>query len=168
MRGIDNATKQAKKILAKYSKLDEPTDLIKIADKLNIEIVPFPFSDDGISGVFFKKNKRLFLGVKEDDHEHRKRFTIAHEIGHYILHAEDILHYDKQEAYPEEVFYRASGSLPTSDEREANFFAAELLMPEESVAKCIDKGMDTVENLASFFNVSNQAMTIRLSYLGYL
>jgi len=168
MKGTNIAIKQAKKLLAKYGKPGKATDVEYIAKKLKIKIVPFPFSDDGISGVFFKKGKQLLLGVRSDDSEHRKRFTIAHEIGHYILHAEDILHYDKQEAYPEAVFYRASGSLPTSDEREANFFAAEMLMPEESVRKCIDKGMDTVEGLANFFNVSNQAMTIRLSYLGYL
>lgn len=171
MTGIDNAKKQARKLLAKYGSPNKPTDVEHIADELGIKIVPYPFSDegqDGISGVFFKQGKRLFLGVRSDDHNHRKRFTIAHEIGHYTLHSEDMLHYDRAEIYPEYVFYRQSGTIPTSEEREANFFAAELLMPQELVETCIGKGMNTIEQLADFFDVSEQAMTIRLTYLGYL
>ena len=136
-------------------------DLEKIAAFHNIRIEYHDFSDN-ISGVFFKKNNKLFLGVNSYHSENRQRFTIAHEIGHYILHTDDILHHDD-----EKMHFRAD-KIQSSEETEANFFAAEILMPALLIEKCVENDIDYVDELAKCFNVSQDAMRYRLTNLGYL
>jgi len=168
MRNKTNVIRQANKILTQYqpdrTKNSLETNVMAIAEKLNITVVPYAFSED-ISGVFFRKDNRLFLGVNNDHHEHRQRFTIAHEIGHYVLHSLDTIHYDIVDQ--EKVFYRAK-DISSVEEREANIFAAELLMPEETVEELIAKDITSINLLASTFNVSEDAMRYRLINLGYL
>jgi Zn-dependent peptidase ImmA (M78 family) len=53
-------------------------------------------------------------------------------------------------------------------EREANYFAAELLMPGELIEICIQANIKSTQELAARFKVSEQAMTFRLINLGYL
>ena len=97
----------------------------------------------------------------------RKRFTIAHELGHFFLHIKD---QEKPRTliadYSSEVMFRTS-NIQRSAERqqleiEANFFAAELLMPEDKV-KEIYQIVKNTEKVADFFWVSNQAMQFRLA-----
>lgn len=134
----------------------------EIANQLNITIIQYPFPND-ISGVFFKKDGKLFIGVNESDSEYRQRFTIAHEIGHCILHPTELLHYDRQEI----VHFRAK-NLATPAEVEANYFAAELLMPEERILICVNNGIRSISELANRFKVSEEAMEYRLINLGLL
>jgi len=145
---------------------DISTDLEKIANCRNINIIYRDFSDD-ISGVFFKKDGKLYLGVNKTHFETRQRFTIAHEIGHHILHTDDILHYDDFEKKNEEMYFRAD-KIRSSQETEANFFAAEILMPAALIASCVENGIEYVDSLANSFNVSPEAMRYRLTNLGYL
>ncbi len=145
-------------------------DLEEIASCKNISIHYHPFSND-ISGVFYKKGEKLFLGVNEKHTEQRQRFTIAHEIGHHILHTDDILHYDIQRCDTvdgiDPVYFRAD-KIQSSQETEANFFAAELLMPAELIERCVEAGIEYVSDLAEYFKVSEEAMRYRLINLGYL
>jgi Zn-dependent peptidase ImmA (M78 family) len=170
VRGRAHAVKQAKKLMRQYSASHKDaadsgnvTDVHEIARHLGIEVVPHLFSYN-ISGVFFRKDDRLYLGVNSQHHEHRKRFTIAHEIGHYVLHSDEVLHYDSKDV---EVFFR-SDSISDLNEIEANHFAAELLMPEERVKHLIEENVQSIQELASRFNVSEDAMRYRLINLGYL
>lgn len=136
--------------------------LEQVAEELKITIVPYPFPE-GIFGVFFKKDGKLLLGVNEKEAENRRRFTIAHEIGHYVLHPSSLLHYDR----PDVVHFRAKNILGP-EEREANYFAAELFMPEELLRKCIVVGIDSGPELAERFKVSVEAMGYRLANLGFI
>ncbi|MDX6524482.1 MAG: hypothetical protein QOI17_1995, partial [Gaiellales bacterium] len=95
----------------------------------------------------------------------RRRFSVAHEVGHFLLHA-----LDQRQA----VFCRAADMRPDPDsperlrEREANRFAAELLMPEPMVAREAQRlGPDPLA-LAPRFAVSDLAMGFRLVNLGLL
>lgn len=143
-------------------------DVKAIAAKLDIKVIEHPFSEN-ISGVFFRTDDELFLGVNKAHSPHRQRFTIAHEIGHYLLHAGEKIHYDvvKEPQKSDQTFYRAD-SISGECEREANQFAAELLMPKVLVVKCIENGMLVISDLAERFNVSVDAMRYRLINLGYL
>ena len=174
MKSKNFAIRQAKRLLfrcgfdpenidVKRAK-DFSVDLKGIADKLEIKVIEHPFSDD-ISGVFFKKDNKLFLGVNSNHHEHRQRFTIAHEIGHYILHSTEVLHLHTMEC--EKVYLRADNSSGLN-EVEANHFAAELLIPEKLIVKCIENDIRSIKDLAARFNVSEDAMRYRLTNLGYL
>ena len=100
----------------------------------------------------------------------RQRFTIAHELGHLRLHSKDQpVFIDKAP----KVMYRnnASATGEIHKEREANAFAAALLMPKDLIANVIENckcgGDDAVKYLAKEFKVSDQAMSFRLSNLGY-
>ncbi|MCQ2106585.1 MAG: ImmA/IrrE family metallo-endopeptidase [Fibrobacter sp.] len=91
----------------------------------------------------------------------RQRFTLAHELGHYFLHS-------RQGEIPLRAF-RLGTSLA---EREANYFAAELLMPEdmfkEDFAK-LPQGLDSdgqISKMAEMYHVSFLAASVRISSLG--
>lgn len=139
-------------------------DLEHIANRKGIRIVTRSFKEN-ISGMFFKQDGRLFLGVNENHSENRQRFTIAHEIGHYILHTNDPLHCDDK-GEVDKVYLRSE--LQSREETEANYFAADLLMPELLIDKSIDEDINTVDALAEHFKVSEEAMRYRLINLGYL
>lgn len=90
----------------------------------------------------------------------RQRFTVAHEIGHYLLHRNEI-----GAGVVDSVMYRSS--LSSRKEAEANRFAAALIMPEDAVSRELrnlgspeEEGV--VRELAEMFRVSTQAMKIRL------
>ncbi|KIA81999.1 hypothetical protein QR66_01765 [Chromobacterium piscinae] len=94
----------------------------------------------------------------------RQRFTIAHEIGHWALgHLND-----KKRCFrdgPAEF----SSNATDSEEREANNFAAQLLMPETLIRWAIEKkGIESIPALANLFDVSKVAMTYRLKNLGFI
>jgi len=106
----------------------------------------------------------------------RQRFTIAHEIGHYLLHRfEHDVFFNKTGS---KKLYRNEDSTTGKDqmEIEANAFAAALLMPEARVKKEMktiqfDMGSDDWEifkKLAKTFKVSNQAMMFRMANLQLL
>lgn len=95
-------------------------DLSKIADILDVNIKE---SDLKVKDGYVKRSDRN-ITINENISEGRKRFTIAHELGHYISNG------------TEDVFYRGAESYDGSkqaEEREANSFAAELLMPNKKV-----------------------------------
>jgi Zn-dependent peptidase ImmA (M78 family) len=174
MRGKADASKQALKVLKQFlSAQGKParkpgyqTDVRGIAKHLGIEVVQYEFTDR-VSGVFYREGEKKFLGVNNKHHEHRQRFTIAHEIAHYILHSGDVLHYDIGLESDGRFLYRAE-DISSPGEIEANQFAAELLMPEDKVRELVDAGTRAVEMLAKKFEVSGDAMRRRLVKLGYL
>lgn len=93
----------------------------------------------------------------------RQRFTLAHELGHYFLHS-------KQGIVPLKAF-RLGTSMA---EQEANYFAAELLMPESMFREdfnLLPTGLDSdakISRMAQMYHVSFTAASVRLSSLGLL
>jgi Zn-dependent peptidase ImmA (M78 family) len=109
------------------------------------------------------------IGVNKSHAVVRQRFTIAHELGHLLLHAQEDLHVD------EGIWLRNERSSRAEDEREieANQFAAELLMPTDLVKEAVagrkldlvNDDDETLIELAAKFDVSRQALSFRLSRL---
>jgi len=85
----------------------------------------------------------------------RKRFTVAHEIGHFIMHRNDIA-----SGIEDDVFYRSP--LGGRRETEANRIAADILMPFGLIQQLQRSGVSKIEDLAEALGVSTQAMSIRL------
>jgi Zn-dependent peptidase ImmA (M78 family) len=134
---------------------EPPVPVEKVAEKLGVRVFLFKFPDS-ISGVL-RKHKHA-IGVNESHHPIRRRFTTAHELGHFLLHHES----------EEDIIDGQFNSGSSSNEREANIFASFLLMPKEWVLSHYKKiGLDT-KALAKEFNVSEQAMTIKLLELGLI
>lgn len=125
-----------------------------------------------VSGFYYRGagSTNSVIGVNQAHPKNRQRFTLAHELGHLLLHDSVGVHVDK-----EVIRLRDSKSSSGSDidEIEANIFAAELLMPESLLRRdllgLIDSSSpDFVKDLAGLYKVSEEAMTIRLTNLGYL
>lgn len=85
----------------------------------------------------------------------RKRFTIAHETAHYLLHRASI-----GASVEDDVLYRSQ--LSNSMEVEANRLAADLLMPYSLIQQAQENGIRDISGLADLFKVSTAAMAIRL------
>ena len=151
-----------------------PVDVEKIAQLLNIEIRKRPYDGNGgLSGVLIRDKSSVILGVNSKHHEHRQRFSIAHELGHFLLHEGEQVFVDREY----KINYRdGKSSLGIHiKEVEANRFASLLLIPEEFLVKDLAKYevdlFDSKElqklakTLAAKYNVSPTSMMLRLSSL---
>jgi Zn-dependent peptidase ImmA (M78 family) len=181
------ARDKARTILKKYhvdssgkQKTNSFVDIEKIANQLGAEIVEGHFknpSGEIVSGVLKIKGKngKPVIAVEATDSPERKRFTIAHELGHLCIHAAKALRIDPGIVEHLDFAFRDSTSATAEkqEEIEANQFAAELLMPTDEIAKevhenVILKGreLDTVINELSIkYRVSKNAMTIKMGRL---
>src|SRR3546814_1270395 len=88
----------------------------------------------------------------------RRRFSIGHEIAHFALHRNLI-----GDGVTDDVMYRSN--LSSAVEVQANRMAADILMPWHLIREATDKGIDTVERLAEYFDVSRSTMSIQLGVL---
>lgn len=117
--------------------------------------------------AFLNGDARL-IAVEEKHHEHRQRFSIAHEIGHFVLHylpspAEKSLF--ACSSADMEVNAGDPRSLHLRREWEANLFAGELLMPQQPVVAMYRVTGGSVLRMSRHFKVSAKAMEIRLQRL---
>jgi Zn-dependent peptidase ImmA (M78 family) len=170
--------KKAYKLREDFNIDQIPIPVEEIAKQLDIKISYEPFEGDlSVSGLLYRDDSHTIIGVNSNESNKRQRFTIAHEIGHFILHEGEQLYLDRNF----KVNFRDSVSSQGSKtvEIEANAFAASLLMPEELVREIyettISGGVDPFSDddhseevalIAKLFNVSQTAMLIRLGKLG--
>jgi hypothetical protein len=112
------------------------------------------------SGLLVPAERRIWVNAAEASQAPgRRRFTIAHELGHWVC---QVLEGRWQPVFCREVEAGGNGYPPL--EREANVFAAELLMPEGTVRVRVGSGSPA--DLAERFGVSSVAMHWRLYNLG--
>lgn len=153
------------RLLAQAQIKGPPVPVDRLARAAGAKVVFNEFKDE-VSGVLIRRDGTIVIGVAKDQSDERKRFTIAHELGHLLLHDGEEVHVDKQ--------FRINLRSPTSskaedvEEIEANAFAASLLMPLSYLkADLQGVGIDIddvarIEALAKRYRVSSQAMTYRL------
>ncbi|MCO4782661.1 MAG: ImmA/IrrE family metallo-endopeptidase [Candidatus Cloacimonetes bacterium] len=110
--------------------------------------------DTSKDALFVNSTGSLLIFLKDGVNDLRKNFTIAHELGHYILHSQFGI-------IPIRAYRYGSHRL----EWEANWFAAEFLMPQEEITKLKNEGLTSVE-MSDHFQVSVTAMNIRIESLG--
>lgn len=104
--------------------------------------------------------KYFVCEYNRDEVSHRTRFTIAHELGHVLLG-----HVNENNVMMRDTTFSSSTHDP--DERAANAFAAELIMPRSRV-KELYRSARNIHQLSEAFGVSTQAMTFRLKNLGLI
>ena len=142
-----------------------PVPVDKIAAAVGAEVVYRNFNDE-VSGLLIRKKGSVVIGVDNKQALQRQRFTIAHEVGHLLLHDGDEVHVDQHFR----VNLRSSLSSKAEDveEIEANAFAAALLMPMAFLMRDLQgETLDIddeikISELAKRYGVSVQAMTFRL------
>jgi Zn-dependent peptidase ImmA (M78 family) len=148
-----------------------PVPIDRLARLLGAELRMEPAEGD-ISGFLFREGDRAIIGINKRHAPNRRRFTIAHEIGHLLLHEGQELHVDRQ--FRVHLRDDRSSQAIDSDEIAANQFAAELLMPATFIRRDL-QGRDLdleddgqLRELATRYGVSLQAMTFRLTNLGLI
>jgi hypothetical protein len=144
-------------------------DIQELADLRTLPNIPDELRTVELSGLLLPADLRIWVNASEAARSAgRRRFTIAHELGHWHLHRE-------AKAHARGVFCRASDVGGTAElrtarriEAEANRFAAALLMPESLVAREAVEWKFNIHVLARRFDVSLPAMQLRLTSLDLL
>lgn len=153
---------RAKEILRQHGLLSVPVDPVTLANREGIKVSNAIFADEGVSGMVAKRANDVAFYINQNDAPFRKRFTIAHELGHHFLH----LIGDGEFVDTKVDLFRDSESTPGKTvEVQANQFAAALLMPADLVKEAYQETRELSE-LARQFKVSEEAMAIRLARLG--
>jgi len=149
---IGSARKVARQLLKDVGVSKLPImvrDIINhIKKTTDLSVYAWSFGDN-TDGIQITHGDTATIGYNEDQHRHRQRFTVAHEIGHLLMgHTNGNSPFDLSSKKPEEI--------------EANQLAAELLMPLSFLNKEIKNNNKNVDNLAQIFDVSKDAMWWRL------
>lgn len=193
MRKMDNliryTNKSPSEVLQMIGLTEPPFDPFHIASLIGLKVdetARFDSEYIGISGEISLDEKRIPVAwINPLDPSNRRRFTMAHELGHLV---NDVLPHISEEGVSDEFrdgecnLRRDGRQAP--EEYAANEFAASLLMPKEHVAKQGQRILaqyresngaqakmpvsDFVTMMASSFEVSMQAMEIRLKRIGVL
>jgi Zn-dependent peptidase ImmA (M78 family) len=158
-----NIQSAANHLLQKARIRGPAVNALKIASALGLVVRYGPLPDD-LSGFLVHESNRAVIGINSRQTKPRQTFTLAHEIGHFVLHPRANFVDRKL------IYFRDSRSAAAVDQREvqANDFAANLLMPEQFIheyvrGKVIDlEDEEFVSDLARRFGVSTQALTYRL------
>src|SRR5689334_577433 len=77
---------RAREILRDHGMLEMPVDPVKLANELGVKVYNAKFGEGDISGLLAIRNTSPAIYVAADDKPARKRFTVAHELGHFVLH----------------------------------------------------------------------------------
>lgn len=136
-----------------------PIDLQTMATRLGIAVTAPRNLPSDVSGSIRRQGDGYLIEINGNDAPRRQRFTLAHEIGHYLLHR-DML----DGGIEDDRMYRSR--LSDQVERQANRLAGQILMPPGLVMTAWRAGARDISRLADTFDVSEKAMEIRLQELG--
>lgn len=151
---------QAREVISRFQN-EAPVNVTGIAEALGLSVWESDAElPEGVSGKLFKDPisggaEGFSIIVRESDPYVRRRFTVAHEIAHFVLHRDQI-----GDSLADDELYRSG--LSTRQEAQANRFAADILMPRNLVTRYVNQYGKDPQTLASLFRVSERAMRIRL------
>jgi Zn-dependent peptidase ImmA (M78 family)/DNA-binding XRE family transcriptional regulator len=150
----------AQEVLSAIEATSPPVSVEDAADALGARVVIDSFGTDALSGFVLHRPDGAVVAANQEQAPTRQRFTIAHELGHIALVHHADFHID--------LAHRASDppGYDWRQERAANAFAANLLMPAGWVRSDYIGGTKSVAQLAKRYGVSSEAMGIRLETLG--
>jgi len=173
MANFNEVEKRAEATLKEAGVFEHPVNPIAVANALGYKVYAVKFRDGSFSGRMLLKNGDVRIDVNAYDPPNRRRFTIAHEIGHALMHTEGYTNLEIPDrvnenaiARQELVLSRAAshdGPRPII-EAQADRFAAALLMPRAWIESSFEMEKD-VSRLAKEYGVSEAAMDIRLKQL---
>jgi Zn-dependent peptidase ImmA (M78 family) len=162
---IEKIESAAEQLLSELDIREVPIPIEDVARALEMHISRAPSAD--FSGLLIRKDGRALIGVNSSEAPVRQRFTIAHEIGHFILHPQKDAFVDFRKGIDK-------GEVKPPRERHADMFAAALLMPRKALVKDfrqLAKNGYTDQitaTLAKQYAVSEDAMRFRLMNLNSL
>ena len=137
-------------------------DVADLAVRCGVRVLDFDFGGN-VDGLVVRLSEGAAIGLDTNQPNlHRRRFTLAHELGHLLLRHAASYHVDFVE------IGRGAGEAPGYNwrhERAANEFAANLLMPADLVNLHFQRA-SSVLALSELFDVSRAAIGFRLATLG--
>ena len=144
-------------------------DLFKECERLDYKLLRYPLGEEGDLGFVMKRDNDIVVFTNTCIRLAREIFTLAHEIGHIVLHLE------RADSFIDDAI-TIGGRSTDEKEQEANYFASCLLMPEDEVDKFLDleiadfdsRGLTAMDiaRIMSEFNVSFEMALNRLENLG--
>lgn len=170
----DRARDIARQIVRDYGITEPPIRVEEVVHSQGVEIVRHRFEGPE-SGFALRDGSRRIIGLNTQTSRRRQRFTVAHELGHLLLHEGKII--VDQAVLRVDLRNDVSSMGTDVQEIEANTFAATLLMPESLVFNHVLKLVRAnsqitretlIAELARIFDVSAEAMGYRLINLGIL
>lgn len=155
--GVPFEQQTVSEILDDYSAAT-PVDVFSLAKALRLQVIQDKNLAGGVAGKIEKHGTHYRIIVNGNDVEVRQRFTVAHEIAHYLLHRDKI-----GAGIVDSVLYRST--LRDDLEAEANERAAQILMPAEAVKTFWRTGVRAFAEMAQIFHVSMDAARFRMQSL---
>ena len=155
-RSTEAIRREAERLLKAAGATRAPISLRDVVSYLNLSLVERRREPFGSEAALVPLGDGHAIELRGTSGERRLRFTIAHEIGHFLLH-------------PGRAVTERGGATNRATarlEHEADQFAAELLMPEHLVRQAVLEDGADARRLADRFDVSAQAMSLRLRRLG--
>lgn len=144
---------QASELFKEYGIDELPVDVRKIANNLGIEIIEMS-TDVWFYGMLTRYEDDHYVVINKIMPETRKRFAIAHELGHYVMHRNDLVY---QRTPDKEYFHR-----------EADVFALELCIPTPLLKREAINWFNDHIFLAKLFDVSEPLMAKKMEELGLI
>lgn len=141
-----------KKLVNKYTKKYSTNNPYELADYLNIRTFIVPLGDLPGCYKYLKRHKCIFLNSDIED-EGFKRFVMAHELGHAIMHPKENCYYIENYTYLKSI----------TSELEANQFAAQLLIPDDVIYENSDL---TIQQLSRLLGYSEKITMLRFETCG--
>jgi Zn-dependent peptidase ImmA (M78 family) len=151
----------AKELLRASGIHTPPVDLRKIASHCGLKYEEVDYFPDDVDALIVTNPEGSVAVVNKKQSSYRRRFSLAHELGHFVLHRdgsvlEETVSIDSPPAGEESE----NGSSTT--EREANLFAGEILVPVEFLKRHFKPGM-TAADVGKLFEVSESVAAIAIS-----
>lgn len=152
----------AQDVLTRHWNGHLPVDVSQIASLLGIKVKASFGPDEGASGSITLGDDGVPVIVYDiTEPPVRQRFTIAHEIGHWALG-----HLNGKQKCFRDAPAQFSSNVSVPEERQANNFAAQLLMPENVLSYVVQEmNVTELSKLANIFDVSQAAMSYRITNL---
>ena len=133
-------------------------DLFMDCERLGYKLLRYPLGDDADLGFVIKKDRDIVIFTNTCSRLAREIFTLAHEIGHAVLHMESGV------SFVDDAITISEKSMDER-EQEANYFASCLLMPEDEVDKFLDLEMtDFRENGLSAMDIARIMSEFNVSF----
>lgn len=144
---------EARRLLARCNVQAPPVSLSVICEHLNIALAEHVLGNRDATLMNSQLTDKVLIMVNPNKTRRRQRFSIAHELGHYILE------------HPSIAFSGGDGYMQTpEEERQADIFAAELLMPEHLLLHCWAIGKLDTQNVSQIFDVSQKAAETAVNF----
>lgn len=137
-----------------------PANILKIAELNDIDVYEGDLDKKILGAIRYDKDKKGFtILLNKNQNNKQKRFTLAHELGHFFMHKEIL----ESEEIHVDIMYK----IKDEEEKEVDYFAGALLMNRMLLEKMYENTTSITE-LADIFDVTTSAMTVRLDTLGLI